>query len=91
MSIRAPAFLGHYLPDIQIDPKQDQRPEEDRQEARSDALQALGAVEVVMSTGDEGADDDIDERQQSATKPHVKTLFHDLRTSQGERWEVRLG
>jgi hypothetical protein len=82
-SLRAPTFLDHRLPDIQIDPKQDQRPEKDRQEGRADALQALDAVEVVITTGDEGADDHIDEREQAATEAHIPTLFHDLRASQG--------
>jgi hypothetical protein len=89
-SRRAPTFLDHCLPDIQIDPKQDQRPEEDRKEGRADALQVLDAVEVVITT-DEGANDHIDEREQAATEVHIPSLFHDLRAGQGTSAAIPVG
>src|SRR5919108_3348879 len=52
--------------DVEVDPEQDERPQEDRQQRRDDELQEAGA-DVVVGEGHVDADQDIDQHEQTVS------------------------
>lgn len=52
--------------DVQVHLKQDQRPQHDRQSRRSDVGEAVQVREVIMLLGNHGADDHVNQRNDSS-------------------------
>lgn len=61
------------LLDLQVDLKQDQRPQDDRQKRRSDVGEAVQVREVIMLLGNHGSDDQVNQRNDS---PHSHSYSH---------------
>src|SRR2546429_1238810 len=75
---RSPAISGgevyRLLPDVQVDPEQDQRPEEDGEDRREDTPPAVHMLEVVMGRGDRDPDSDVDDPEKTGPSPHAGVL-----------------
>jgi hypothetical protein len=54
------------LLELQVDVKQDQRPQHDRQSRRSDVGEAVQVREVIMLLGNHHADDHVNNRNDSS-------------------------
>src|SRR5439155_23087443 len=75
---RSPAISGgevyRLLLDVQVDPEQDQRPEEDGEDRREDTPPAVHMLEVVMGRCDRDPDSDVDDPKQTGPSPHAGVL-----------------
>src|SRR5215210_1935546 len=84
MSASLPAAPGRETRELEVhaDPEEDQRPEEHREGCLSDVLDAVDVLEVVAVRGDEGADRQVDDRQEAgaATVSHIGRPYTDCRT-----------
>jgi hypothetical protein len=49
--------------DVEVDPEEDQRPEQDREHGRADALRRVEMDEVVVRGGDDRAGDEVDDAE----------------------------
>ena len=59
---------------MQVDAQQEQRPEQDREHGRDDALHRVEVLEVVLRLGDEDPDGDVDQAQELAREQHGRNL-----------------
>src|SRR6266536_944395 len=76
---RSPAISGgevyRLLLDVQVDPEQDERPEEDGEDRREDAPPAVHVLEVVVRGGDGHAHTDVDDPEEPGpASPHADVL-----------------
>jgi GNAT superfamily N-acetyltransferase len=73
------------LLDLQVDPEKDQGPQEDREDCRDDRLQLVEMVEVVFSSRNDQADDDVEDEEhctKRAPAPHARSLLSSPSASQ---------
>jgi hypothetical protein len=68
------------LRDVEVDPEQKERPEDDREHGRPDQAERVQVLQVMMRSGDRDPHDQIDDAEE-AWSEHVREAYPDERAS----------
>lgn len=71
------------LRDVEVDPEQEERPEDDREHGRPDQPECVQVLKIVVRSGDCDPDDQIDDAEE-AWSEHVREAYPDERSSKLE-------